>query len=418
VNHVLAFTAFLVLPLVGLGITRLEGVRRLDLGGRLAVAGAAGAALVAAALALLSILHIGWTRGTVFGVVAIVTGISIYAVRRSRALQAPARSRDVAATLGIVVFALLTVYGLLDARESCGDLHFFWGPKAIHFHYDGGVKVAFLADPNNIQLSPGYPLLLPLLYSWTLTVSREFSWWAAVLASALFLFGSVALVRSASGDTRGALMMAASLSYASAVAYAAGGAEPPLVFFETLTLVALTFLDDPRARTVLAALGLAGSVMLKIEGTTFAIAVVIALLVVHRNLRNTLVIAAPAALLLAAWLGFVKANGLFEYYRGAGMPVYVASIPKTLLLTMKVAGYEVYGLPWLAPLLLLVLGRARKAMLPALVALLTLGAAMFFYVHVPDPTWWILSSAPRVLLTPLTAVVIAAVAARRVKSEG
>jgi hypothetical protein len=411
-NHLLAFAAFLVLPLIGLGITRLEGVRRLDLSGRLTVAGAAGAAIVAAALALLSILHVAWTRGTVFAVVAILTGISVYAARRSPALQAPVRTRDVAATIGIVVFALLTGYGLLDARESCGDLHFFWGPKAIHFHYDGGVKVAFLADPNNIQLSPGYPLLLPLLYSWTLTVAREFSWWAAVLATALFLFGSVALVRSASGDTRGALMMAASLSYASAVAYAAGGAEPPLVFFETLTLVALTFLDDPRTRTVLAALGLAGAVMLKIEGTTFAIAVVIALLVIHRNLRNTLVIAAPAALLLAAWLGFVKANGLFEYYRGAGMPVYLASIPKTLLLTMKVAGYEVYGLPWLAPLLLLVLGRSRRAAaLPALVALLTLGAAMFFYVHVPDPTWWILSSAPRVLLTPLTAFVIAGVAA-------
>jgi hypothetical protein len=44
--------------------------------------------------------------------------------------------------------------------------------------------------------------------------------------------------------------------------------------------------------------------------------------------------------------------------------------------------------------------------------LLTFGSAIFYYVHVPDPTWWILSSAPRVLLTPLTALLIAAVAAR------
>jgi hypothetical protein len=60
---------------------------------------------------------------------------------------------------------------------------------------------------------------------------------------------------------------------------------------------------------------------------------------------------------------------------------------------------------------LVALGNVRRAAAPLLIALLTAGAAVFFYVHLPDPTWWILSSAPRVLLTPLTALLIAAVTA-------
>jgi hypothetical protein len=44
---------------------------------------------------------------------------------------------------------------------------------------------------------------------------------------------------------------------------------------------------------------------------------------------------------------------------------------------------------------------------------LTFAAAFFFYIHLPDPTWWILASAPRVLLTPLAALLIASAAAWR-----
>ena len=57
------------------------------------------------------------------------------------------------------------------------------------------------------------------------------------------------------------------------------------------------------------------------------------------------------------------------------------------------------------------MGDVRRAAAPLLIALLTFGAAVFFYIHLPDPTWWVLSSAPRVLLTPLTALLIAAVSA-------
>jgi hypothetical protein len=228
-----------------------------------------------------------------------------------------------------------------------------------------------------------------------------------VLSSALFLFGAVAIVRGASGDDRGALLMAATLSYAFAVAFAGGAAEAPLILFETLTIVALTFLDSP----LLAAIGLAGAAMMKMEGGTFVIAVVVADLIVRRSIKRTAAIAAPAAVLLAAWVGLIKGYGITEYYRGAAMPVYLAGLPKFFTSMAKAASYELWGFPWLVPAVLVAMGNVRRALFPLLVALLTLGVAIFFYIHLPDPEWWILSSAPRVLLTPLTALLIAAVCA-------
>jgi hypothetical protein len=407
-----AFIAYLLLPLVGLGIWRLDAVRKLDLGGRIAVAGAAGIAIVTSVLAALSIVSIGWSRSVVLSIVVVITAISIYLGRPLRTGEKRPMNRLAMAAL--IIIAILFIYGLADARLSCGDLHFFWGPKAIRFYRDGGVTLGFLADPNTVRMNPGYPLLLPLIYAWSETIAGHFSWFAAILSTALFVFGSVALVRSTSRDNRASVLMLATLAYVFAIADAAGAGESPLIFFETLAIVAITFIRDRRAQIVLAALGLAGAVMTKIEGATFAIAVVIALIVVRRPFKRTLLIAAPAALLLGAWLAFVRMRNLSEYYRGAAMPIYFAAVKTTLVTLMKAASYELYGLPWIVPIVLIAIApNRRNAAVPLLVALLTFIAAFFFYIHLPDPKWWILSSAPRVLLTPLTALLIASAAAWR-----
>jgi hypothetical protein len=407
-----AFIAYLLFPIIGIGIWRLDAIRKLDLGGRIAIAGAAGIAIVAAVLAALSIVSIEWSRGVVLSILIVITAESIHF---GRALPTRERQRiDRLAMAALVILAILFTYGLLDARLSCGDLHFFWGPKAVRFYRDGGVTLGFLADPNTARMNPGYPILLPLIYVWSETIARQFSWFSAILSTALFLFGSVALVRSTSRDDRGAVLMAATLVYAFAIADAAGAGEPPLIFFETLAIVAITFIRNPRAQIVLASLGLAGAVMTKIEGATFAIAVVIALLIVRRTFKRTMLIAGPPAILLGTWLAFVRIHNLSEYYRGAGMPIYFAAVTKTLMTLAKSASYELYGLPWIVPIVLIALApNRRNAALPLLIAILTFAAAFFFYIHLPDPTWWILSSAPRVLLTPLTALLIASAAAWR-----
>ena len=405
-TDVLAFAAYLALPLIGIGIWRVDAVRRLDLPARIAVALAAGMLITGAVMTIMSIAHLRWSRTALIVALGTIAVIGVRASCPHRTGVPPVRHSHGTVAAATAAFLLLTIYGLLDARESCGDLHFFWGPKAIHFFRHGGIDLGWLADPNTVG-NPGYPPLLPLVYAWSHTLAQQFSWWAAILATALFLFGAVAIVRGAIGDDRGALLMAATLSYGIASAYAAGAGEAPLILFETLAIVAVTLIDSP----ILAAIGLAGAAVIKIEGATFVIAVVIVDLLLRRNWRRTAAIAAPAAALLGAWLIVIRAFHILEYYRGAAMPVYFATLPKVFLFLVKSASYGLWWLPWIVPGVLVALGNVRRAAAPLLIALLTLGAAVFFYVHLPDPTWWILSSAPRVLLTPLTALLIAAVTA-------
>src|SRR5207244_312037 len=63
-TETLAFAAYLVLPLIGIGVWRLDAVRRLDLPARIAVALAAGTLITGAVMALMSIVHVGWSRTT------------------------------------------------------------------------------------------------------------------------------------------------------------------------------------------------------------------------------------------------------------------------------------------------------------------------------------------------------------------
>ena len=150
-------------------------MRRLDLAGRLVIAGAAGSLSVAIVLALLTITGIEWNRTSVLVSLAVVAVSGIAAVRRKTApvLSSPRASVLAAAAIG--VFALILGYGLLTARISSGDLHFFWGPKSILFFQSGGVTLSALKSTLHMYMNPDYPLLLPLVYSWSQIVSRQFS---------------------------------------------------------------------------------------------------------------------------------------------------------------------------------------------------------------------------------------------------
>jgi hypothetical protein len=396
-THILFFAALLALPLFGLWTWRL------NVPARIAVAGAAGALTLAVAMAVLSLVHVPWTRITLL----VILGASLWSggLLARRFFARSRRAKSPPLHWYALAFLALTAYGALTARESAGDLHFFWGPKAIHFANARGIDVAFLA--NTANPNPDYPPLLPLIYAWADIAAGGFSWLAAVLSGVLFLAGSIAIVRGFSGDDLGTLLFAATMAWCYAVGYVPGGADPPLLFFETLTLCALTFLEDSRDRDILTAIGLAGAAFTKVEGATFVIAVVIAMLVLKR--KRVFKIAAPAFALIAAWLIFIIANGLAGGYGGAKTGLHLSALPEILRLLWQSAQYRIAALPWIVPLLLLFF---RRAALPLLVALLTLGTTVFFYLHTSDPGWWISASAPRVLLTPLTALLIAVLQSR------
>ena len=405
----LGLLAYLVLPLIGLVVWRFDFIREMPIGARLGVATAAGALIVALLMSAMSVLGIEWSRTVIFAVLILVASYGFRVARNIPRYSQPA-TRNLPALAGIAVCFLLTLYGTITARSSCGDLQFTWGPKAIRWFRAGGLDPAVLHTWP--QLTVDYPPLQTLLLAFSNLFSHQFPWWAAVLAGPFFFLAMLAVIRAWTKDDPGTLLLAAALTYTFVFAYPHGCAEPPLLLFEAIAIAALTFLDHPRAQTFLVSLALAGAVFTKLEGATFAIAVFLTILVVQRQPKRAFITIAPAALVFGAWMTFVFTNDLLYMYGGAKMPIYWSTIPVVLKTLARVAKFELYWLPYLVPIVLIAIGNWRRALVPVSIALLTTGATIYFYVHYPDPVWWIESSSPRVILTPLLALLLGAIAAR------
>ena len=408
-TDVLGFAAYLFLPLIGGVVWRLEGVRRLGLDGRLAIAGAAGAVMTAAVMTAMSVIGVEWSRTRLFLLLLplVVLAVAAMGVRYERSTT----WKPTIPTVGIILILVITVYGLLTARETCGDLLFFWGSKGMHFFRAGSIDVDYLRDRNHYFSHADYPPLLPLLFAWSTTFSRQFSWWGALLLSGLCLTGIIAVIRAGTRDTLPALLGAAVLAYATAQAQTAGAADPLLLFFEAIAVGALLFIEDKRTQTIIAAIGVIGAVATKVEGASFAVAVLLAMLIDRRTVKRSLAVVLPALLILGLWLWFVVSNGLLDTYRGNGEFSF-RFLGTALREPLRIASYNAWWIPWIAPLIVVLLGDVRRARLPLSMVVLTLGATTFFYLKTSgDPTYLIVTSASRVLLTPLLMLVLAAAAA-------
>jgi hypothetical protein len=417
-TEILGLLAYLVLPLIGMVVWRFAPVPA-----RWSVATAAGALIVTLLMSLLSVLGIAWSRTLIFPLLALIIGAGLYSRRRLE--RPPAGSPGPAglvlhwADAGTAVSWIAVLYGVMTARSSCGDLAFTWGPKAIRWFRAAGLDPGVLKTWP--QLTVDYPPLQTLLLSLSNLFAHQFPWWAAVLAGPLFMIPTLMIVRVWSRDAVGTMLFAATLAYAFAFAYPHGCAEPPLLLFETIAIAALVFIEHPKAQTFLVAMSLAGAVYTKLEGTTFAIAVFLTILVVLRRPKQAFITIAPAALLFAAWMTFVFRNGLYYMYSGATLPIYWNALPVTLKTLAKVAKFELFWLPYLVPLAVIAMGSVRKALAPLSIAFLSTCATVYFYVHYPDPVWWIESSSPRVILTPMLALLLGAMAAHpyvRVRAHG
>jgi hypothetical protein len=408
-TELLGLVAYLILPLVGIVVWRWTPPSA-----RWSVAMAAGALIVALLMSAMSVIGIEWSRTIIFALLAIIVGVGVWKRPERRDRLKPVLHW---ADAGTAIAWLFTLYGVATARESCGDLAFTWGPKAIRWFRAGAL------DPQVLhtwpQLTVDYPPLQTLLLSFSNLWAHQFPWWAAVLAGPLFFIPTLLIVRVWSRDAVGTMLFACALAYAFAFAYPHGCAEPPLLLFETIAIAALVFIDDRKPQTFLVAMALAGAVYTKLEGTTFAIAVFLTIAVALRRPKQALIAVAPAALVFAAWMAFVFKNGLYYMYSGATLPIYWSALPVTLKTLLKVAKFELWWLPYLVPIALIALGNWRKALAPVSIALLTGGATVYFYIHYPDPVWWIESSSPRVILTPLLALLIGVLAGyARVPAHG
>lgn len=407
--------ALLLLIWPGLIAWRLPLVARLDLAARLAIAFACGVVIVVVLLYLYSSAHVPWTRITV-GVPLILLGAAGIAFQKPR--RAEARLHMGAA---IAIFAIITVYGVATARETCADLIYFWGPKAERFHYAGKIDFDFLGFQHYYLMHPDYPPLLPLAYAWPSLVAHRFSWWGPLFLTPIVVLAIAFAFRGFARSGWHAVLLAAIVSYGFAISMVAGAADPPLLLFEVIAVAALTFAGDQRDGQIIASIALAAAAFTKVEGAAFAGVTLIAFLIVTRKISRTLLIALPSIVLLGSWIFLSAHHHLLDAYWKAKSDTHFEVLGTIVRRTLQQASYDVAFVPWIAPLALLAIGRSvRRAALPLLVAAGSIASTIFFYLHVDNPAlvgWWIDASAMRVLLTPAACLVVAS-AAGVVESPG
>jgi hypothetical protein len=390
--------ATLLLALFGLILWRLPLVQSMDWPARVAIAFMAGIVIGGLVMYAEAVAGIPWTRAALLIPAAMLCG----ATRVSRV-----DSRGDRTLWAIGLIFLLALYGAWSARMTCGDLLYFWGPKAVHFFDARTIDVEFLRFPHYFLMHPDYPPLQTFVNVWSAVITGDFSYRGAVLVAPVLLLATALIFRAFAGGMF-AILLAALLAFAFTAGRAAGGADPLLLLFETTALSVLTFAKG-RDATILASIALAGAALTKVEGAAFVVAVLIALLITRR-FRETLA-AFPAVALLATWILFARHHGLLDSYGRADKPVVWQKLGYVLYMTGWQASYRVFWLPWIVAIAALPFATTlRRAAFPLLVAALTLGYTIFFYLHEPDPLWWIKASAERVLMTTLVSLVVASAA--------
>jgi hypothetical protein len=224
-------------------------------------------------------------------------------------------------------------------------------------------------------------------------------------------------VRRELGEERATLytlLLTTLLGCCYAVTSIGGGGDAPLILFETIALTALTFArPGERGVLVVAAVALAGCVFTKVEGTAFALVVVLAFLITRKRVRAAALTLLPPLLLIGSWIWWVKRQKLLDSY-GSRNPLSPALLPEALRLTVLKVQYGTFYLPWLAAFSPLAFTRNwRRASLPLLTGAGGIGYTIFFYLHAPaaDVLWlWIATSVERVLITTLMCFVVATAA--------
>jgi len=402
----------LALPILGSWIR----VRPLPLAARIAVYFGTGLFTIVAEMFVLSMLGVPWSF-------ALLLPLPIlFGVRRSyrRFFGEPRdpkrrhgrRTPNAILLLALFAIAILTSV-VLAAGATSGDFVFFWGVKGQRWGQERTLDYAFTKEPSH-YMHPDYPPLVPLYYAWTmLGGNRALDWWGAMLATPLFLLMSTAALWGFAryAGLRGAEALAAFFATLYALFYirnaVAGNAEPPLIFFETLALAALTcWRERPGEHDVIAAIALSGVALTKVEGGVFVALVLLTTWIVRRSSWKMGVL---PVVTLAAWLIFGYVHGLTDTYVPRD-DLSFAYIGITLKEMLRELSLHLWYTPWIALAIFLLCGRARAA-LPYLAA--SLGFILFLlsiYTRAEPHLEW---SAGRTLMTPFLLALFGAVAAQR-----
>jgi hypothetical protein len=428
--------SFALLPLAGAPLLAHPRFRPLGPSLRIACAGAVGAVLLSAWMTLAALIGFSWGALALLLLAALVAGALRPALRgspsdpagRSDASSARPPARWLwPALAGLAVAAALDVTAVGGATSV--DLVLQWGAKARQFAQVRTIDTAFLADPENVDLNPSYPPLVPNVGAFATLVGGRLPWKAAPLVFPLLLavlaaglLGALSRAPDPSLGSAGAALAVAVLAFAGVHHEVAGNADPPLWLFEGLAIAVLSLpLVDVRAACVLGGLLFAGAATAKLEGVVFAAAAAGAFLwQANRGGRRTgaadaAFLLLPTAVALGCWFAFGFARGLpAGYGMGPLLEIHFERTGRVLAALAREIG-RAPG-PFAAALLFLAaafLARRRPASMPLFVAGTLALFLLFTYLHgAPDPGQWILWSAGRVLAPIAFLVVLAAAGAR------
>ncbi|MFN2384985.1 MAG: hypothetical protein ABR576_01630 [Thermoanaerobaculia bacterium] len=408
-------------------------VRSLGTAARISACFGAGAVLLTLEALLFSILRIPWgLPGLAFPLLAAAAVAGWKAAARPRDPAAAERPARWAAVAGAALVTLASAHlfaSLATSRSTSVDYLFFWGVKAVHFADARGIDVELLKWRFFGHGVPEYPPLVPIVQAWGILIAGEMPWRrAGPFASSLWFLAALpvvfAMLRRRIGGSPAAAVTAywaVALAISLSVSYSGGNAEAPLLFYETVALLALTTetRDAPASDRWLPAAALAGAALTKVEALPAA-----AFLILGTLLRDSIegrsgvlrraarLVALPVAA-VSCWFAFQLLSGLPVGYRGHGRllelhPENLASIGREMFRNLD-AG--THGMSWGVPaVLLLLFGRGPGRALPALA--MAAGILLFLafdYLHDPTDPWerigW---TFPRVSQPALSALILGA----------
>lgn len=390
-----------------------------------------GAVFLTVEMVVFSVVGLKWFAPTLLLAPILLGGVKFW--KRER-IPAPAGfpiGRSAVPGLAAALLGLLILtYAAGTARITSTDLLLYWGSKGQRFAQVRAFDFAFLAAPDhNPLLVPDYPPLLPCLYAWSALGSSHFPWGAALLTLPLLAALSAwlywSLARPALGDRRAGEFSAVFvllLGFGMMESSTAGNAEPVLLFFETaaIALVMFTSAGNPTCELMTSVM-LAGAVLAKVEGTTFA-ALLVGLVWIRgqgtgRNRASLWRLGLFPAAALAGWMMLCAKYGLIDHYGWKhGATLYPEYLPLIVSLLVKNASYEASYLPWVLLLILAIVHRENRIRwMPALLGAGLVAANVGYYLRAStDPAQWVNWSANRVLLSPLLCFFfVAATPARR-----
>ncbi|HKA36706.1 MAG TPA: hypothetical protein VKH43_07785 [Thermoanaerobaculia bacterium] len=427
---VLAFgAAQAALAALGFGAAWHPSVRPLSALSRAAVAFCAGAVFLTLEGTAYSMLGIPWSFAGLALPLLLLSFAAMLRWRRVPTLAPPRIGlRSAAARWSVVIGALALVYLAVAFGSSAGtsvDYLLFWGVKAVKYADNRGIDPAFLRSRFAIHAVPEYPPLIPVVHGWGALAAGRLPWRVVPLVSAIPIAAAIPILldrcRRRAGDAGAAVIAAlwtVAISLSVVQSFSAGGAEPMILFFETVALVWL-LTEHPGESRFVPTLALCGAALTKVEGTAAVFFVAFGAYLLSRGREGRRGAARAASLLLwplasvGTWFLYQKTQSLEVGYHSHGDLLMVhadqlGTVVKELLRNLEAGSLWI---AWgFAAAVVLLRVHAWRSAAPALTLAAGLLAFLAFdYLHDgSDPTQRIVWTAPRVTQSALSAVILAA----------